>query len=73
MLSKLLFIKLWLYRTNFLCQNVIEHLFKHKPGQKFTVTMFASSDKDVILAAAVCVAICCGGEKRVQSSFLVCP
>lgn len=35
--------------------------------------MFASSDKDVFLAAAACVAICCAGKKRVQSSFLVCP
>lgn len=30
-----------------MCQKVIEHLFKHKPGQKATVAMFASNDKDV--------------------------
>lgn len=35
--------------------------------------MFASSDKDVFLAAAACVAICYAGKKRVKSSFLVCP
>lgn len=26
----------------------------------------------MFLAAAACVAICCAGKKRVQSSFLVC-
>lgn len=35
--------------------------------------MFASSDKDVFLAAAACVVNSCAGKKRVQSSFLVYP